>query len=297
MASRPKPPSPEDLLPPALQDRLRLLKDLFFRRRETGDVRGGAVGPTPEFDTHRPYEPGDDPRSIDWNLYARTEKLLLKMFIVEDESQVCVLLDTSGSMRVGPGRKALLAARFAAAFSFLALAAGRPLLVGAFAEGFLGSRGPLRSTVRLPECLRFFAAPPAGLGTRLGPSVAELLATRRRRCFLIVISDFLQEGGAGREIAWLRDRKHELHLVRVLEDDELEPRLRGACAVTDAEGAGALTLHAGEDFRRQLLHAAREHHAALETTCRGLSVPLATVRASQPFERAFFEHLQPGLRR
>lgn len=297
MPPRRKTIPPEELLAPAIQDRLRLLKGRFFRRRSLGELRGGGFGPTPEFDTHRAYEPGDDPRSIDWNLYARTEKLLMKMFIVEDESQVCVLLDASASMRVGAGRKPLLAARFAAAFSFLALAAGRPLVVGSFAETLLGSRGPLRSLAQLPECLRFFADPPSGGATRLGQSIADLLALRRRRCFLIVISDFLQDGGFEREIAWLRGRKHELHLVRILEDEEVEPRLRGACTVVDAESSRSLALQAGEDFQGRLRAAIRDYLASLETTCRELAVPLATIRASAPFEAALFDHLQPGLRR
>jgi uncharacterized protein (DUF58 family) len=286
-----RPPAPEELLAPAFLARLRLLKDLFFRRRNLGELQGAGFGPTPEFDTHRSYEPGDDLRYIDWNVYARMEKLLLKLFILEKESQVCVLLDSSDSMRLGGGRKSAMAARFAAAFSYLALCAGRPLVVGAFAERFLAARGPLQTLEQFPEALRFVGSPPAGRATRFGSSVAEFLATRRGRCFLIVVSDFFQQDDVRPEIAWLRQRRHDLHLVQVVEDHELEPVLRGACTVTDAEGEGELTLVAGHDFMSQVRSAIREYVEGVGTTCRGLAVPHALVRASQPFEQAFLAHL------
>lgn len=286
-----RPPAPEELLAPAFLAQLRLLKELFFRRRNLGELQGAGFGPTPEFDVHRAYEPGDDPRYIDWNVYARTEKLLLKLFVLEEESQVCVLLDSSASMRVGGWRKSAMAARFAAAFSYLALCAGRPLVIGAFAEQLLAARGPLQALEQFPEALRFFARPPAGRATRFGSSLAEFLATRRGRCFLIVVSDFFQEQDICREIGWLRRRKHDLHLVQVVEDRELEPLLRGACTVTDAEGDGELPLLAGQDFLSQVRDAVREYVEGVGTACRGLAVPHALVRASQPFEKAFLEHL------
>lgn len=289
MAARP--PAPGALLSPEFLAQLRLLKGLLFRRRSLGELQGTGFGPTPEFDTHRPYEPGDDPRSIDWNVYARSEKLLLKLFIREEEQQVCVMLDTSESMRLGSGRKAAMAARFAAAFSYLALCAGRPLLVGAFAERFLAARGPLRAPEQYTEVLQFLATAPAGRSTRLGFSLAELLAARRGRCLLIVVSDFLQDEEVVPQIAWLRQRRHELHLVQVVEDRELLPVLRGACTVHDVEGDGRLALLAGHDFLSDLRAAVAQHVAAIGAACSGLSVPYALVRTSQPFERAFVEHL------
>lgn len=286
-----RPPAPEELLTRDFLAQLRLLKDLFFRRRNLGELQGAGFGPTPEFDTHRAYEPGDDPRYIDWNVYARMEKLLLKLFILEEESQVCVLLDSSDSMRLGGGRKALMAARFCASFCYLALCAGRPLIAGAFAGKFLAARGPWQALENFPEALRFFGSPPEGRATRFGNSLAEFLALRRGRCFLIVVSDFFQEEDVGREIAWLRQRKHELHLVQIVDERELEPLLRGACTVTDAEGEGEIPLLAGHDFQSQVRRALREYVAGVGTTCRGLAVPYSLVRASQPFEKAFLEHL------
>lgn len=284
-------PGPDELLSPEFIAQLHALRGLLFRRRSVGELRGSGFGPTPEFDTHRPYEPGDDPRSIDWNAYARTEKLLLKLFIREEERQVCVMLDASASMRAAGGRKAALAARFAAAFAYLALAAGRPLLAGAFAERFLGARGPLQALEQLPEALRFFATPPRGGATRFGPSMAELLGARRGRVLLVVVSDFLQEDEVPPQIAWLRRSGHELHLVQILDDRELRPTLRGACAIEDVEGDGRIALLAGHDFLTQLRAEIERHVGLIAAACRGLLVPHALVRASAPFERTFLDHL------
>lgn len=286
-----RPPASEELLTPAFLARLRLLKDLFFRQHNLGEQRGSGFGPTPEFDTHRSYEPGDDFRSIDWNVYARMDKLLLKLFIPEKEGRVAVLLDSSDSMRLGGGRKRAMAARFAAAFSYLALAAGRPLVIGAFAERFLASRGPWQALAQYPEAQRFFDRPPEGRATRFGPSLADFLSARRGRFFIIVVSDFFQQEDVAREIGWLSQRKHDLHLVQVVEDRELEPVLRGACTVTDAEGDGEISLIAGHDFLSELHGALRQYVEAVGTACRELTIPYELVRASQPFEQTFLDHL------
>lgn len=278
------------LLSPAFLERLRIGRELFFRRHRRGEWRGRGFGQTPEFERNRQYEPGDDLRYLDWNVYARFEKLLLKLFAADDESRVGVLVDASLSMRVTPA-KALLAARLGASFSWLALASGRTLSLGAYAEGLLAGCGPYRSLQQFPAALEFFARLPAGTGTSLGAGAAEFLARHRGRGILVVISDLFQERDVVPVLDWLRWRRVDAHLVQVVDDRELAPNLRGRCAVSDVEGEETLQLTVGNDLLQAFRVRVREFLSRIERSCGSRSVPYLLARTSEDFERLFLAHL------
>jgi uncharacterized protein (DUF58 family) len=279
-----------ELLSATFLERLRAVHRLLRERRRSGDARGVGAGPSPEFDTHRPYELGDDPRSIDWNVYARLERLLLKVSVREDERPVCLLLDTSESMRA-TARKTLLAARCAAAFAWLGLIAGRPLVAAVYAERLLGWRGPLRGEAGYPETVNFFSRPPRGRGTRIGAGLQGLAETIGGHQHVVVISDLLEDVNSVQELFRQRSRRLDLHVVQVLDDAELVPQLHGETLVRDCEGGQSLRLHAGADLLADLQRAIREHLERIERGCRDLGVPHVLLRTSQHFESALLAHL------
>jgi len=123
-------------------DASRQLAYSFFRGTTS---RAALSGPPAEFDGHRPYIPGDDIRWIDWNLYARLEELYVKVFHVEEDVEVYVLVDTSPSMTAGTGLKYQLAAACAAAFSYLAILTQHLVNVCRYAEGLVDRTGPARN--------------------------------------------------------------------------------------------------------------------------------------------------------
>ena len=278
------------LLSPEFLERLRVGRELFFRRDRRSEWRGRGFGQTPEFDRSRPYEPGDDLRYLDWNSYARFEKLLLKLFVADDESRVGILLDTSLSMRESPA-KALLAARMGAAFSWLALASGRSLFFGAFSAGLLESRGPYRSLQQFPSSLQFFAEPPPGTRTDLGAGVGEFLLRHRGRHLLVVLSDLFQERRVIPVLDWLRQRRVDAHLVQIVDDRELQPRFRGRCSVTDVEAGESLQVSVGQDLLEDFRVRIGDYLAEVEQACRARSVPYLLARTSADFERLFLSHL------
>lgn len=284
MAARPP------LLSAEFLERLRSVRGLVFRAARRGDWRGAGTGPAPEFDANRPYEPGDDPRAIDWKLYARLERLWVKLHLLDRESQVAVLVDVSRSMSLPPAKR-LMAARFAAAFSWLVLSAGRNLRIGAFADGLLLARGPFRSLRQFPEVLGLLGALPEGGRTRLGSAIEAFLPGPRARGFLVVLSDFFQEEDALEVLERVRQRGAALHLVQVVDDADLRPRLRGECRVADPEGGARIDLVAGEDLEGDLRGRIRAYLEAFAAASRARAVPYALARASEDFEGAFFRHV------
>src|SRR6187549_677019 len=117
--------SPTQLLPPQLLaqlERLELVSRKIFRGRMKGERKSKRKGQSVEFSDFRNYVPGDDLRFIDWNLFARLDKLFLKLFLEEEDLHFYALIDCSTSMDFGePIRKIQYAKQLAAALGFVGL--------------------------------------------------------------------------------------------------------------------------------------------------------------------------------
>ena len=113
--------SPELL---ARLEKMELVSRKVFRGRMKGERRSPRKGQSVEFADFRNYVPGDDLRFVDWNTYARLEKLFLKMFLEEEDLHFYALIDTSGSMDFGSPTKLKFAVQLAAALGFIGLVRG-----------------------------------------------------------------------------------------------------------------------------------------------------------------------------
>ena len=102
-------------------ERLELVSRKVFRGRMKGERRSKRKGQSVEFADFRNYVPGDDLRFIDWNTYARLEKLFLKMFLEEEDLHFYALIDASRSMEFGEPTKLHFAKQLAAALGFVGL--------------------------------------------------------------------------------------------------------------------------------------------------------------------------------
>ena len=116
--------SEQELLPPDLLahlERMELVSRKIFRGRMKGERRSRRKGQSVEFADFRNYVPGDDLRFIDWNLYARLDKLFLKLFLEEEDLHFYALIDASRSMSFGEPSKLDYAKQLAAALGFIGL--------------------------------------------------------------------------------------------------------------------------------------------------------------------------------
>jgi len=161
------PPDPNDILPPALAARIESL-DVRSRRvlagRLQGERRSKRRGRSVEFEDFRPYAPGDDLRHVDWNVYARTDRLFIKVFQEEEDLCVQLVLDASASMRAGDPSKLLAAARVLAAVGCLALSSNNRVSL---------------SVIGLPERAREHLPALSALGTLTLPPARGRAATPR----------------------------------------------------------------------------------------------------------------------
>ncbi|HMQ50921.1 MAG TPA: DUF58 domain-containing protein [Anaerolineae bacterium] len=191
-----------------------------------------------EFDEVRPYRPGDEVRTIDWNVSARTGELYVKRYIEERELTVMLLVDASGSGQFGTFNrfKREIAAELAAVLAFSAISNNDKVGLLIFTdqvELFIRPRKGRRHVLRLIRDLLAFQ--PTGRQTNLRLGLETLNHTLKRRSIIFLVSDFLASPDSYRSILQVSNRRHDVIAVTVSDPREQELPNVGLIALEDAE--------------------------------------------------------------
>ena len=276
------PPQPlltdDDLLPPAFLrklDRLRLSSRVIHPGASMGERISRARGSGMEFSDHKEYSPGDDFRMIDWNVYARLDQLVVKLFETEENLSVCVLLDASRSMDFGRSpatTKWAMAARLAAAIGYIAMVNRDAMTMFLFA-GHLGGRlDALRGRGHMRQMMNLLSlTEPAGRSdfrTALRSAGAQL--HRPGVCF--VISDFCAGDHLAESLRGLVYYGHEIVALHVVDDLEADPGLEGEIDVVDSETGEVVPMTIRPDTLER-------YRQAFEVRCRAVATACATYDA------------------
>ena len=282
--------------------------DIVARKVRAGAVRGERRstkrGQSVEFADFRLYSPGDDLRRVDWNVYARTERAFLKLFVEEEDRTVHVLLDASPSMDWGgdgnaAAHKLTWGRRTAAALAYIALASLDRVAVATIGPSGLRQAPVMRGTRSLFRLLDFLAdatGTPADGATDLDGALAAYAARVRNPGLLFLVSDLLVEGGGKLGLAALAGRGHEPNIIHALAPDELDPglALRGELKLVDRETGIARELTVDDaalnDYRRRLT----DWQADLASHCGGRGWPYLAVNTATPFEDTILNALRRG---
>lgn len=277
----------DELLTP---DELRALaRARLSFRRPGGALPGGHLAPRTgtslEFADHRPYEPGDDVRLIDWAVYARHRRLVTKVFAREVEAPLYFLLDASRSM--GEGGKAEFARRLGAALLYVAHRGGDRFALHPFRVGVEALGSPRRGRGALARAFaRLVELRPAG-ETDLSGSLVAWAEGAREPGVCVVLSDFLAPGGYRDGLLALRHGRHAAVAVQVLSRSELDPPRLGEVRLLDVETGRARSLVLGPGALRAYRDALRRWNAALAEACRELRIPYFLFRSdASPVEAA-----------
>jgi len=212
---------------------------LLMKQPVRGGLKGGRRsvkrGQSVEFADYRDYALGDDLRQLDWNVYARLEKLFVKLFVEEEDVTVTFLVDASPSMAFGHPEKLLFAKRAAAALGYIALAGEDRVVVSALTGRVARRQGGLRGSGRVFRLLgNLSGIKPADGPTDLLASARHAGAMLTGRGVVVLISDLL-DPSADRVIRELAAQGSELIVLHVLSPEELDPRLEGDLRLVDSE--------------------------------------------------------------
>lgn len=203
-----------------------------------GRHRSPFHGPAVEFADHRAYQPGDDLKSVDWKVLARSDHLLVRRYREERDLPLTLVLDTSASMAYGAPAKDAWARLACAALGWLAIDQGdRVRLVHGAAQ--VDGRSPdLGGPGAVPRLVALLGHLPTAGASDLPRLLADLGARLERRTLLVVVSDLLVDPAElAKPLGALAARGHDLALIQVLDRSECAlPAEWGAALLTDPEG-------------------------------------------------------------
>ena len=265
-------------------ERLTLASRRIFRGRVKGERKSPRRGHSVEFCDYRAYGVGDDLRYVDWNAYARLDRLHVKLFVDEEDLCLHLLVDASASMDFGSPTKLDYATRLAAALGFVGLVGLERVGVGMLRERVAEGWPPARGRNQFPVLLDFLTGvKPAG-ATRLDEALASYAMRSRESGLAVIISDLLDPAGYEAGLRALMERRFDIHLIHLLAPEEIAPELAGDFRLTDAETGEVRELsvdrEALRDYRERL-------HGFLERAegfCRAQEIGYHRVITDTPVE-------------
>lgn len=254
------------------------------------------VGAGIEFADHRDYAPGDDLRYLDWNLYGRMERLLVRLFEEDEDLSIYVLFDASASMGTGTPPKLDVAMQVGAALGYVGLSNLDRVSVLPLAEG-LGDGLPLaRGKAHILPWLRFLGTIQAAGRTALAQAVRDFLRRNRgrRRGLVILISDFYDPGGYREALDLLRYNHFEAVVIQVSAPEEVRPTLRGDVTIRDVETGEERELTVSPAVLAEYRHRHTALLRGLEGYCRERGIPCFPILSDVPFDEVVLRVFRAG---
>jgi uncharacterized protein (DUF58 family) len=279
----------------SLEVRARVVVEGFFKGLHRSPFHGFSV----EFSEYRQYTPGDDPRYLDWRLFARSDRYYVKRFEDETNLRCHLVLDTSRSMgyrSIGYSKSEY--ARTAAATIAYFLSTQRDAVGLITFEDRIIDYLPARYRPgHLRRILGVLEREPSGRATDLAGPIEELAATVRKRGLIILLSDLLADASALKtRLGYLRSRGHDVIVLRVLDPAEVAFGFATAAMFLDVESGRELYVDP-DQARAEYLRRFRAHAAEAERACVDLGIEFVTVTTDQPLELVLFDLLRARMRR
>ncbi len=220
--------TPGDLC--ARLDRLDLISRKVFAGKLAGERRSKRRGRSVEFEDYRSYIPGDDLRHIDWNVMARLDRLVVKIFQEEEDLALHLVVDVSGSMNAGNPNKLIVAQQLAMALGYVGLVGRNRVSASVTGNGFIKHLAPTRGRRAIQRLANFLidhtreaVRHPTGTDT-FRDAMRSVAAARTGRGVIVLLSDFLQPDGSEDGLRLLASRRdHDVFCLQILAPGELDP--------------------------------------------------------------------------
>jgi uncharacterized protein (DUF58 family) len=257
-----------------------------------GNHKSKTWGSSCEFADHRDYADGDDTTKINWNLYARTDKLYLKQFLDERQMHTRIYIDASRSMNFGDGGKGDQCLRLAATLAYLSISEMEKVSIYTLRDreveevisGMVGKNayfekiGALNDIIFDGDSYISDAIIPSKVGMGDGMS--------------IIISDFLTDNNYENAIDRLADSKRDILCIQVLAREELNPQMRGKMHLFDSENVGkTYRKNIDRDIIRAYKEALQFVQDRIREYCASRGADYMLVAADETMAEVFFEKL------
>ncbi|MFK7817927.1 MAG: DUF58 domain-containing protein [Planctomycetaceae bacterium] len=261
---------------------------------QNGLNRSPQHGFSVEFTEYRQYSPGDDPRYLDWKLYARSDRHFIKLFEDETNLRCDVLVDLSKSMDFGSGtyNKADYARTLVATLAFFLSKQRDAAGLMTFDESV---REYIPARFRPGHLRRIMVAlerKPDGRSTSLKHPLVQAAERLGKRGMVVLVSDLLAPlDQFADHLTFLRTRGHEVIVFQILDPLELEFQFDKPALFEDVETGDELYIDP-EAARESYLSRLQQHLDQVDTTCARLGIPFRRVTTDEPLENVLGEFLR-----
>jgi uncharacterized protein (DUF58 family) len=272
-----------------LQVRAKSVVDGFYNGLHRSPLHGFSV----EFSEYRPYSNGDDLRGLDWKLFGRTDRYYIKKFEDETNRRCYLAVDNSRSMGYGSlgYTKSDYARTMAATLAYYFALQRDAVGLLTFEDKVIDFIGARHRPGHFQRILAALDRPPQGNQTDLLGPLAELAELVRHRGLVILISDLLVPLEQLRSrFAFLRARRHEVMVLRILDPTEVEFQFDSPVMMVDMETKRELFVDPGH-ARQRYQRAFAEHNDQLKNIFAELGIDWTTLIIDQPLDTALFNFL------
>lgn len=279
----------------SLQVRARVAVEGFIKGLHRSPFHGFSV----EFSEYREYTPGDDPRYLDWRLFARSDRYYVKRFEDETNLRCYLVLDTSRSMgyRSGAYSKSEYARTTAATIAYFLTLQRDVVGLLEFEDRITEYIPPRYRPGHLRRLMAALEREPQGKATNLAEPLEQIAATVRKRGLIILLSDLLAPTDALRtRLGYLRTRGHDVIVLRILDPAEVQFTFETPAMFRDVESGRELYVDP-ETARAEYLRRFGAHAAEIERACVDLGIEYEAITTDRPLELVLFDLLRARLRR
>ena len=267
--------------------RLVLLSRYVVEGNLAGAHRSPLKGPSSEFADHKSYGIGDDPKHIDWRVFARTDKYYVKRYEDETNLRVYLTVDRSGSMAFSSGKRTKydFACHLASALGYVTVKSRDSVGLFLHSDKVDMRMDAKNSLLHLNNLLKQLQTFEPGNTTEIAEPLHEIAASVQRRGLIVVISDLLgeDEDEIVKALAHLRKKHHDVIVFHVLDPAEIDLPFQKMCEFEDLETGEVLSVNPralAKDYSK-VFGAFLERY---RKTCAGLKIDYRLVTTDQDIE-------------
>jgi len=279
----------------SLQVRAKVAVEGFLKGIHRSPFHGFSV----EFTEYREYSPGDDPRYLDWRLYARSDRYCIKRFEDETNLRCSIVLDTSRSMGYGSEdyTKGEYARTVAATIAYFLSSQRDAVGLATFEDRIVDYIPPRHRPGHLRRLMAALEHEPSGKATDLAGPLEQIAATVRKRGLIILISDLLASTDLLRSrLGSLRALGHDVIVLRILDPEEVRFEFTTPAMFLDVESGRELYVDPTA-ARAEYLRRFADHATAIERACADLGIDYESLTTDRPLELVLFNLLRARMRR
>ena len=278
----------------SMELRAKVIVEGFWKGIHRSPYHGFSV----EFTEYRQYTPGDDPRCIDWRVYARSDRFYIKKFQDETNLRCHLLIDHSRSMGYGSGgySKSQYGGTLAATLAYFLSTQGDAVGLATFDNQIRQYLPPRNRPGYLRRLMLALEACPEGSATNLGPPLQQIAEMLTKRGLIVLISDLLTSiDRLEPDLGYLCAGGHDVVVFNVLDPAELTFDFGSPALFQDIETGRNMYVDPSEaqtPYKRML----DKHLAKAKSVCQNLGIDYHLFATNRPFDLALFDFLQHRMR-